>query len=100
VAALVRIVETPYAAQSGVAPNRIYNLGNHRPQTVMELIGAIEQATGKKAVLKMTEGPPGDVNETYADITRARRDFGFEPSVRLEDGIARFVTWFRQHYGR
>lgn len=100
VAALVRIVETPYAANQDVAPNRIYNLGNHRPQTVMELVGAIEKATGARAIIEHTQGPPGDVIETYADIARAARDFGFVPTVVLEDGIARFVDWFRNHYGR
>ncbi|MDE3115156.1 MAG: NAD-dependent epimerase/dehydratase family protein [Pseudomonadota bacterium] len=99
VAALVRIVETPFAGPETDAPHRIYNLGNHRPQTVMELVAAIEAATGKKAIIEQTQGPPGDVNETYADITRASRDFGFAPAVKLEDGIARFVDWFRGHYG-
>lgn len=100
VAALVRIVETPYASTGGAAPHRLYNLGNHRPQTVMELIGAIENATGERAIIRQTEGPPGDVKETYADIARAARDFGFSPSVRLEDGIGRFVTWFREYFRR
>jgi UDP-glucuronate 4-epimerase len=100
VSALVRIIETPYAATEGAAPHRVYNLGNHRPQTVMELVGAIEKATGERAIIEQTEGPPGDVKETYADITRAARDFGFAPTVVLEDGIARFVDWFRGHYGR
>ena len=99
-AVLVRIVETPFAGTKGQAPHRIYNLGNHRPQTVMALIAAIEAATGAKAVIEQTEGPRGDVNETYADITRAARDFGFAPTTKLEDGIARFVNWFRAHYRR
>ena len=100
VAAVVRIVETPFIGTAGEAPHRLYNLGNHRPQTVTELVAAIEAATGKKAIIEQTEGPPGDVNETYADITRASRDFGFTPAVKLKDGIARFVQWFRGHYGR
>lgn len=99
-AALIRIVETPFAATAGKAPHRIYNLGNHRPKTVMDLVAAIEKATGKTARIEEAEGPPGDVKETYADITRAARDFGFTPSVGLEDGIARFVAWFRGYYGR
>lgn len=100
VAALVRIVETPFAGEAGKAPHRIYNLGNHRPQTVMELIEAIERATNEKAKIDLTDGPPGDVNETYADITRAARDFGFAPTVKLEEGIAYFVAWFRKYHRR
>ncbi len=87
-------------AREGQAPHRIYNLGNHRPQTVMELIGGDRKGHRRAGDRRADEGPPGDVNETYADITRAARDFGFAPTVRLEDGIARFVAWFRHHYRR
>jgi UDP-glucuronate 4-epimerase len=92
--AVVRIVETPFSNAEG-APHRIYNLGNNHPETVTDLIRIIEQATAKKAIVEQADGPPGDVNETYADITRAARDFGFAPRVGLEEGIARFVEWFR-----
>jgi UDP-glucuronate 4-epimerase len=95
--ALVRIVETPFAGGEG-APHRVYNLGNNHPETVTDLIRVIEQATGKKAIIKMADGPPGDVNETYADITRAARDFGFAPRVKLTEGIGRFVEWFRAYH--
>lgn len=98
VAALVRIVETPFAENKG-APHRIYNLGNSHPEEVLDLIAAIENATGKKAQIAYTEGPPGDVRETYADISRAARDFGFQPKVNLSEGMARFVEWFRRYYG-
>ena len=95
VAALVRIVETPFKSEEqGMAPHRIYNLGNSHPESVLDLIGAIEAATGKKAQIEHAEGPPGDVKETYADISRAARDFGFAPKVSLADGIARFASWF------
>ena len=95
--ALVKIIETPFV-HGGGAPHRLYNLGNNHPETVSDLIRVIEQATGRKAVVEMAEGPPGDVNETYADIARAGRDFGFAPRVKLAEGIARFVEWFRLHH--
>ena len=94
VAAIVRVVEQPFAAADD-APHRIYNLGNNHPETVLDLIAAIESATGKKALIEDANGPPGDVRETYADIARAARDFGFAPSVPLGEGIRRFVAWFR-----
>jgi UDP-glucuronate 4-epimerase len=97
VAALVRIVETPYAAQEKGAPHRVYNLGNSHPETVLDLIGAIEKATGRKADIEEKDGPPGDVRETYADISRAARDFGFAPRVPLAEGIARFAAWFMDY---
>ena len=98
VAALVRIVETPFVAQSGAAPHRIYNLGNSHPESVLDLIGHIERTTNRKAVLEYRDGPPGDVRETYADIARAARDFGFAPKVALGEGVSRFVDWFRRYH--
>lgn len=100
VPALVRIAETPFKGEEGRTPHKIYNLGNHRPQTVLALIAAIERATNEKAKIELADGPPGDVSETYADIARAARDFGFAPGTALEDGIAGFVGWFRKYHGR
>jgi UDP-glucuronate 4-epimerase len=97
VAAIVRIVEQPFGISAGAAPHRLYNLGNSHPETVLDLIRAIEHATGEKALIEQTEGPLGDVRETYADIARAARDFGFAPSVPLAQGISRFVAWFRTY---
>jgi UDP-glucuronate 4-epimerase len=95
--AVVRIVETPFAGEKDQAPHRVYNLGNSHPEEVSTLIAIIEEATGKRAIIEQTQGPPGDVRETYADISRAARDFGFSPSVPLKDGIPRFVNWFREY---
>jgi UDP-glucuronate 4-epimerase len=96
VSAVVRIVETPFAGSAG-APHRIFNLGNNHPQTVLDLIHAIEDKTNHKAKIEETDGPPGDVNETYADISRAGAAFGFKPTVTLTDGIGHFVDWFRTY---
>lgn len=98
VAALVRIIETPFASGAG-APHRLYNLGNSHPEETLDLVHAIESATGKKAVIENAEGPPGDVRETFADISRAARDFGFTPQTNLSEGIPRFVDWFGKFYG-
>ena len=98
VATVVRMVETPFAMEVPGAPHRIYNLGNSRPEEVLTLIRIIEQATGKPAIVEHAVGPAGDVKETYADVTRAARDFGFKPSTTLEEGIPRFVDWFREYY--
>lgn len=95
--ALVRIVETPFKSEEKGAPHRLYNLGNSHPESVLDLINAIEAATGKKAQIEHTDGPPGDVKETYADISRAARDFGFAPKVSLKDGIVRFASWFADY---
>jgi UDP-glucuronate 4-epimerase len=98
VSAIVAIVEKPFAAVDGEAPHRIYNLGNSHPHSVLELIGQIERTTNRMARLEYRDGPPGDVRETFADISRARCDFGFAPKVSLEEGIGRFVDWFRSYH--
>jgi len=97
--ALVAIVETPFVSPPG-APHRLYNLGNSHPEDVRTLISRIEKAAGKAARVEQAEAPPGDVRETYADISLARRDFGFSPSVPLDVGIDRFVKWFKSHNGQ
>jgi len=96
--ALTRIVETPFAGEAGRAPHRLYNLGNHHPEETLTLVREIERATGETAIVESTEIPQGEVFETYADITRAQRDFGFAPSTSLTDGIPRFVRWYREFY--
>ncbi|HEY1836352.1 MAG TPA: NAD-dependent epimerase/dehydratase family protein [Rhizomicrobium sp.] len=95
VAAVVRIAETPFRHEG--VPHRIYNLGNSNPDDVMGLIRIIETTTNKKALIQHTEGPPGDVRETYADIAKAAKDFGFAPKTSLSEGIPRFVDWFRRY---
>ncbi len=97
VAALVRIVETPFSVTTGEAPHKVFNLGNSHPETVLDLIRIIEAATGRKAVIEWTDGPQGDVRETYADISRARQAFDFAPRVLLAEGIDRFVRWYRKY---
>ena len=96
---IVSIVEAPFTHESGTAPHRLYNLGNSHPENVRTLIQTIERASGKHAIVEHAKGPPGDVRETYADITRASRDFGFIPKVPLEEGIGQFVKWFRHYHG-
>ncbi|HEX3484845.1 MAG TPA: NAD-dependent epimerase/dehydratase family protein, partial [Micropepsaceae bacterium] len=99
VSAVVKMTETPFATAAGGAPHRIYNLGNSRPEEVLTLIRIIEQATGKSAIIEHAKGPAGDVKETYANVARAARDFGFQPATTLEEGIPRFVEWFRSYRG-
>ena len=98
VSAVLRLLEMPFAQVKGQAPHRIYNLGNSHPESVLDLIGHIERRTNRKVELAFQDGPPGDVRETYADISRAAHDFGFAPKVSLSDGIARFVDWFRRYH--
>ena len=80
------------------APYRIYNIGNNNPVELMHLIGTLEQQLGRVAQKNMLDIQPGDVPATYADVDDLSRDVGFKPETRIEDGIARFVTWYREYY--
>jgi UDP-glucuronate 4-epimerase len=75
----------------------IYNLGESRPITVNDLIAEIEKALGKKAVKKYLPPQPGDVERTYADVTKAVRELGYKPKTTIEQGLAEFVKWLRQN---
>ncbi|MBU0640726.1 MAG: GDP-mannose 4,6-dehydratase [Planctomycetes bacterium] len=73
----------------------IYNLGESRPISLNDLIAALERALGKRALLERLPPQAGDVERTYADVSLARAELGYEPQTRLEDGLRRFVTWLR-----
>ncbi len=82
------------------APYRIYNIGNSNPVPLTRMIELIEKEMGKKAEKKMMPSQPGDVEETFADISALAKDFGFAPQVTIESGVAKFVEWFRQYHGK
>lgn len=73
----------------------IYNLGESRPVRLDELIRAIEEALGKKAIINRLSVPPGDVKQTYANITKAKEKLGYNPQTEISDGLAEFVKWLR-----
>ncbi|UCE07391.1 MAG: GDP-mannose 4,6-dehydratase [bacterium] len=75
----------------------IYNLGESRVVPLMELIGLIEKYIGKKAKIKWLPPQTGDVVITYADITKARKELGYQPQVDIEDGIQAFIKWFKEN---
>ena len=98
-AALDRTPGTEGPADGGEPPHRLYNLGNNRPEALMDFIRAIEQACGRKAALEMKPMQPGDVKETCADIDASVRDLGFSPKTTIAEGVPRFVAWFRDYHG-
>ena len=89
------------AAKAGgsLSPHAIYNIGNHRSEDLMRMIGLLEQATGREAKLDFRPMQPGDVKDTYADISAIERDHGFAPTTSIDDGIPLFVDWFKQYHG-
>ena len=81
------------------APYRLYNIGNDRPEEINRLIAIIESALGRRALRRDVPLPPGDVLETRADVGDLRRAVNFAPATSLEDGVNRFVEWYRHFHG-
>jgi len=82
----------------GPAPYRIYNIGNNSPVELLTLIKVLEAKLGKKASMNLLPLQPGDVVATYADIDDLVRDVGFKPETSIEEGVGRFVDWYREYY--
>jgi len=104
--AVVRLIARPAAGNpnwssdrpdpsSSRAPWRVYNIGNHTPVAVTEVVRLIEQAVGKPAIRELVPMQPGDVPETYADVEDLHRAVGFAPNTPIEEGVRRFVDWYR-----
>ncbi|MBV9929924.1 MAG: GDP-mannose 4,6-dehydratase [Alphaproteobacteria bacterium] len=81
------------------APHRLYNIGNHRSEELGRMIDLLEEACGRKAERRLLPMQPGDVRDTYADISAIQRDLGFEPTTTIAEGIPKFVDWYRQYHG-
>ncbi len=80
------------------APNAVYNIGNHNPVKLHDFIRALESALGKQAELRFLPMQAGDVEKTYADIEKTQRDFGFDPSTQVEEGLKQFTSWYQSYY--
>jgi UDP-glucuronate 4-epimerase len=88
------IIKGSIAAIDYGAANEIFNLGDHSPVSVLELISILESQLGKKAIISFQPMPPGDVSITYADITKSQKILGFEPTVPLYEGLKKFTDWY------
>ena len=85
--------------RSNSAPWRIYNIGNSHRVQLMDYIAALEKALGKKAQLDLLPMQDGDVPATEADVSALEQDFDYRPTVQVEEGVQRFVDWYRDYYG-
>jgi UDP-glucuronate 4-epimerase len=111
VEAVVRLIERPPTGNpgwSGEAPDpstsrapwRLYNIGNNRPVDLADFVRALEAAIGRLAVCELAPMQPGDVVETFADVTDLQDAVGFRPSTPIEEGLRRFVAWYRAYKAR
>lgn len=80
------------------APYRVYNIGNNQPVQLMKFINVLEEKIGKQAIKQYMEMQPGDVMRTYADVSELERDINFKPSTSIEDGLGKFVDWYKEYY--
>ncbi len=80
------------------APHRVYNIGNNHTVKLLDMIHVLEDALGQKAEMEMLPIQPGDVRETAADISAIQNDLGFQPKTRIEDGIPKFIHWYKQYH--
>ncbi|SEJ33207.1 NAD-dependent epimerase [Frateuria terrea] len=81
------------------APYRVYNIGNDQPVQLMRFIELLEQNLGRTVEKNLLPMQPGDVPDTWADVSALRRDVGYAPDTSIEDGVARFVEWYREYHG-
>jgi len=84
---------------ASAAPYRLYNIGNHTPVELLRFIEILERCLGRRAEKRMLPMQPGDVEATCADVDDLMRDVGFRPATPIEEGIRRFVAWYRDYYG-
>ena len=106
---VIRVLDRPPKANSdwdgtqpdsatSSAPYRLYNIGNNQPVELMHYIEVLEQCLGKKAQMNLLPLQPGDVPDTYADVTDLIRDTGYKPDTGVETGVARFVEWYKEYF--
>jgi UDP-glucuronate 4-epimerase len=98
VSGVVAVSDGAPNGEGGAAPYRLYNIGNNRSESLTHFIELIEKALGKKAEIILEPMQPGDVKETFADISAIQRDHGFSPTTGIEQGIPRFVEWYRSYH--
>ena len=94
VAGMLAMIDKP-----APAGHHIYNIGHSEPVTLARFVAAIETATGREAVREMAPMQPGDVGDTFADVSRLEADYGYRPAIAIEDGVKTFVDWYRQRTG-
>ena len=86
-------------AGGSASPHAVYNIGNHRSEDLMSVVDILEQETGRKALLDPKPMQIGDVRETFADLSAIERDHGFEPRTSIDEGVPRFVAWYKDYHG-
>ncbi|KAF0110506.1 MAG: UDP-glucuronate 4-epimerase [Rhodospirillaceae bacterium] len=99
IAGVIGCLDHPPEDDGFSVPQRLYNIGNNRPEPLLRCIALLEQALGRQATINFQPMQPGDVSETYADITAITRDIGYAPTTSIDVGVPKFVAWYRDYHG-
>jgi UDP-glucuronate 4-epimerase len=95
VAGVIACLDNP---PKGTRPHAVYNIGNSRSEALEHMIALVEQACGKQAIRRNKPMQPGDIKETFADLSAIERDLGFRPTTPIDIGVPRFVEWYRDYH--
>jgi UDP-glucuronate 4-epimerase len=109
VEAVVRVLDRPASADPAwrsdapdpsvaAVPYKVYNIGNSQPEDLLFVIALLERRLGCRAEKRMLDMQPGDVPATFSDVAELERDVGFRPKTSIEQGLGRFVDWYREYY--
>jgi UDP-glucuronate 4-epimerase len=99
VSGVVGVLDNPPQDDGANPPYRVYNIGNHSSESLMDYVRLIETCLGRKAEYQFEPMQAGDVKETYADISAIQRDVGFAPTTPISEGVPKFIDWFKQYHG-
>lgn len=99
VTGIENILCNPPQADRQNAYYKVYNIGNNKPEKLMDFVTTLEKYLGREAKKEFLPMQPGDVYQTYADVSELTKDFGFKPDTPMEEGMKRFVAWFKEYYG-
>jgi UDP-glucuronate 4-epimerase len=99
VAGVLAALDRPPTPDAQGVPARVYNLGNHRPNDLKTFVRILEQELGRTAEVRLAPMQPGDVPATFADIEASQRDLDFEPKTPLEEGLPKFIQWYKRYHG-
>ncbi len=92
---VVRVLDAP---PEGETPYALHNIGNHNPVDLEDYVRVFEEVIGRKAVIEKLPMQPGDVETTFADISSMQEQFGYQPATSIEEGVRKFVDWYREYY--
>ena len=95
---ILNILPNPPVPNENGDKYKVYNIGNNKPEKIMDYFSALEKALGMIAMKEFLPMQPGDVYQTYADVDDLIRDFDFKPSTTIEEGLQKFVNWYREYY--